>query len=94
MIISFRFLIGCLLTAEVAFLGYIYFLGPTNYKIFQHQHAYHHHLQQEIDRLAKELNQLKKELHALTTEPFFKEKIAREELQMGRSDETIYFYSA
>jgi len=46
---------------------------------------------QELALLEAEVAGLEAELHAFNTHSFYKEKIAREQLQMARADEKVYY---
>ena len=48
-------------------------------------------LEQEIVLLQSEISVLDKEVVAWNTDPFYKEKVAREQLQMAREHEEILF---
>ena len=50
-------------------------------------------LQAEIEQLKAENDQLAQKIEAMKTDPFWQEKIAREELNMARPDEIIYKFS-
>ncbi|GAK60788.1 cell division protein FtsB [Candidatus Vecturithrix granuli] len=47
----------------------------------------------EIEQLKAENDQLAQKIEAMKTDPFWQEKIAREELNMARPDEIIYKFS-
>lgn len=77
--------------AEIVICAALYFVGPRG----KQQMAQY---KQEIDALniAKhnlevEIGQLENELVTWENNLFFKEKIAREQLQMARKDETVYY---
>lgn len=48
-------------------------------------------LEEEIIALQREIAALHDEMVAWQREPFFKEKLAREKLQLARQGETIYY---
>jgi len=47
-------------------------------------------IDQELVVLQDEITRLEKQLVSINNDPFYKEKIAREQLQMARKDELIY----
>lgn len=47
-------------------------------------------LAEQVNALEQEVDDLSMNICAVKTEDFFKEKIARQQLQMARADETIY----
>jgi cell division protein FtsB len=50
------------------------------------------HVLERIEVLHQKIAEMKACSKALEEDPFFKEKIAREQLQMARADEIIYYY--
>jgi cell division protein FtsB len=46
---------------------------------------------QAVDRCTEKIVQLKSEAELWATDPFYKEKIAREELQMARKGDEIFY---
>lgn len=50
-------------------------------------------IEQEVAALASEVDALEHEVHDWHTHTFNKEKIAREQLQMAKPGETIYYLS-
>jgi len=48
-------------------------------------------LEQKIDQLSDQVAQLEHEVTEWKTNDFYKEKIAREQLQMSRKDDEIYY---
>ncbi len=47
-------------------------------------------LEAEIEQLKVEHEQIQQKIEAMKTDPFWQEKIAREELNLARPDEIIY----
>jgi cell division protein FtsB len=50
-------------------------------------------LEAEIEQLRADNARITEEIEAIRTDPFFQEKIAREELNMALPDETIYKFA-
>ncbi len=50
-------------------------------------------LEAEIEQLKVEHEQIQQKIEAMKTDPFWQEKIAREELNLARPDEIIYKFS-
>lgn len=48
-------------------------------------------LEMEIESLQKDISDLELKIFKWNTNPFFKEKYARQQLQMTRKDDTVYF---
>lgn len=77
--------------AEIIICAALYFVGPRGkQQMIQYK--------QEINALnatkyalQAEIEQLENELITWENNLFFKEKVAREQLQMARKDETVYY---
>lgn len=84
--ISRIFLLG-----EVLIVFGIYFFGvdglPKLYKLRDENST----LEEEIVALSKEIAGLDNEMIAWNTDPFYKERVAREQLQMAREQDEIFF---
>lgn len=48
-------------------------------------------LEEELKVLTNEIDEIENEKLAWNTDPFYKEKVAREQLQMARKDDEIFF---
>jgi cell division protein FtsB len=68
-----------------------YFLGAQGLQKLAHARAETTALTQELAQLDAEITLLNQEIIAWNTNPFYKEKVAREELQMARADEHIFY---
>ena len=80
------------LCAEVLVFAGFYIFGSSGMpKIFHLQHEIHL-LQTDLSTLKFEISQLEGQIALQKTHPFFQEKIAREQLQMARTDEQIFIY--
>jgi cell division protein FtsB len=79
------------LLSELLIFGSIYFWGvdgrPKVYKLCVENSI----LEKEIKVLNKEIEEIENEKLAWNTDPFYKEKVAREQLQMARKDDEIFF---
>jgi cell division protein FtsB len=79
------------LTLEIMVFVTVYFFGSDGMTKLSE-------LQQENDQLEADIVLLKNEIEGIdlqvaqwNTDPYYKEKIAREQLQMARSDDQILF---
>lgn len=80
-------------TAEIFIFAGIYFFGAQGlHAVWQLQHE-NSKAQQTVSVLQEEVTHLEHELHAWQHHPFYKEKLAREQLQMARPGEQIYYLS-
>ena len=89
--ISMMQIIKFFFIAEIMICTVLYFVSPHGKQMLAEY-------QQEIEtlkiiknNLESEIGQLEHELVAWENNLFFKEKIAREQLQMARKDETVYY---
>lgn len=79
--------------AEVLiFFGY-YFCGKQGLHHIWHLQAENNEFEQSLAGLNVEIAALEHEIHEWSTQPFYKEKMAREQLQMAYAGEQIYYLS-
>ena len=74
------------------FLG-TYFFGGQGIKALGQLNDQHRQLVQEIAQLEDDVTRLEQKITTWQTNPFYKEKIARERLHMARKNELIYYVS-
>jgi cell division protein FtsB len=79
--------------AEILFFSWTYFLGPQGMYALWAIDKDHQELKAHNQALEAEGNKLQKYIDAWGQKPFFKEKYAREKLQMAYPSEEIYFLS-
>jgi cell division protein FtsB len=80
-----------LLLFEMTAFGYIYLFGQNGIKELQIQQLSVVELQKNLILLDDEIVQLKKEIYAWQTNDFYKEKVAREQLQMARKGDELFY---
>jgi cell division protein FtsB len=80
-----------LLVAEMAAFGHIYFFGSNGIKSLQAHKKVVEDLKSDIMILDEEVAQLEKEIYAWQTDDFYKEKVAREQLQMARKGDELFY---
>ena len=79
-----------LLVVEIAIFGFVYLFGNhgiNQLKIVQEENQ---SLLNEVNELKSEVKGLEKQFDEWKSDDFYKEKIARERLQMSRPNEHIY----
>jgi len=86
-----RIFMKVLLLLEMAAFGHVYFFGTNGIKVLQNQRHGVAELQKNIVSLNGEVVQLEKEIYAWQTNDFYKEKIAREQLQMARKGDELFY---
>ncbi len=76
--------------AEALIFCWVYFLGPQGMRTVWHMRQENGIAQKMIKEVTQEVAQLEKEIVQWRTSAFYKEKYAREQLQMARAGEVIY----
>jgi len=90
MVITKRFLLRFFLGCEVIFFICVHFFGGQGLLVFMKLKKENRQLAFEITVLESEIKELEKTVLAFKTNPFYKEKIAREVLRMGKKGEQVY----
>jgi len=80
-----------LLLIEMIIFGQVYFFGNNGIKALQAQKNVVEDLKKDILVLNTEITQLEKEIYAWQTDDFYKEKVAREQLQMARKGDELFY---
>jgi cell division protein FtsB len=78
------------LGVEIVVFGLFYWFGADG---FRNLHKFNHEksmLEQEVRVLSGEIDQLNNEVIAFEQDIFYREKLAREQLQMARKNEEIF----
>lgn len=83
-----------LLLMEIGVFGYIYFFGTNGLQALQSQQMIAAGLQKEVEQMKEEIQQLTQEMYVWQNDSFYKEKIAREQLQMARKGDEIFYIGA
>jgi len=84
------FMKTALLLEMVAF-GYVYMCGKNGICVYRAQKNVVEDLKKDILVLDNEVAQLQKEMHVWQTDDFYKEKVAREQLQMARKGDELFY---
>jgi len=80
-----------LLVVEMSMFGYLYFCGTNGIRALQKQKMIVVNLQKNITQLKGDIDQLEHEMYAWQTDDFYKEKVAREQLQMARKGDELFY---
>lgn len=80
-----------LLLLEMGAFGHMYFFGKNGIAALQTQKKVVVGLKHTIVQLDNEVIRLEKEIYAWQTDDFYKEKIAREQLQMARKGDELFY---
>lgn len=76
---------------EITVFVFVYIFGPQGIQALRHVKQENMVLEQHLDVLRAEVSELKDTLVAWEQYPFYKEKIAREQLQMARKGDQVYY---
>ncbi len=79
------------LYAEICIFFGVYFFGVDGILTLHSLQNDNVKLENEITQLQSEISSLQRDITAWESDPFFKEKVARELLQMARQSEEIFF---
>ena len=79
------------LAAEVVIFTLLYLIGPAGVYSSNILRRENDELLKEIYTIESEVNHLYTQIELVKTEPFYKEKIAREQLQMAKDGELIVY---
>ena len=80
-----------LLMVEMMALGYLYIFGTHGIEELQKQRMIVTDLEKSVVHLKADIEQLENEIHAWQTNDFYKEKVAREQLQMARKGDELFY---
>jgi cell division protein FtsB len=80
-----------LLGVEVLLFAVLYVRGPQGIQALHDMHAEQTTVHDGVDQLRVEVTTLKQEIDDWQKHPFHKEKIAREQLQMARPDDEVFY---
>lgn len=81
------------LYAEMIALGVFYIWSPHGVQSVTRLVHECEEVEQQVFNVKRDIATLELEVDQWESEPFYKEKIAREQLQMARKHEVIYHYS-
>jgi cell division protein FtsB len=73
--------------------AYIYLFGPHGMRVLMDIEQEDAQLNSEITQVQMRVNTLQTTITQWNIHPFYKEKIAREQLQMARKNDEIYYIS-
>jgi cell division protein FtsB len=85
------YLLRLFLLGEIVIFGAVYFWGEDGVNRYNKICEENRKIEQDIIVLKKEVQDLEAQLSAWQTDPFYKEKVAREQLQMARAGEELFY---
>lgn len=90
---SKRILLRIFLVGEIVFFVITYVVSPEGLTSVQNKKLENKQLASQIETLTEEIKKLESETQAWEHNPFYREKIAREQLQMARPTDEVYYVS-
>lgn len=90
MIMRKRYIARLIFSLEILIFGGFYFLGSNGIMKMVEMKESSMLLEKEIAVLSADVEELHSQIAVQKSHPFFKEKIAREQLQMARAHEEVY----
>ena len=79
------------LVLELMAFGYIYMYGKNGMASLHKQRMILFGLEEHVMQIKNEIEVLEKEIYVWQSDDFYKEKIAREQLQMARKGDELYY---
>ena len=80
-----------LLLVEMAGFGYLYVYGANGMQVLAQQREVVVELERNVIALKGDIEKLEEEMYAWQTDDFYKEKVAREQLQMARKGDELFY---
>lgn len=85
-----RLLLRIFFLGQILVFGVNYTMGTHGLRTLWTVNKNNCRLQKKIDILHQELQDLEQQKNSWNSDPFLKEKVAREQLQLAKADEDIY----
>jgi cell division protein FtsB len=82
------------LILEMVAFGYLYIAGKNGMQSLGNQRSAVVVMEHKIAQLNTEVVSLEKEIYVWQTDDFYKEKVAREQLQMARKGDELFYIGA
>lgn len=83
-------LLRIVLAGEAILFSYFFYYGSHGLKAVSQLSQETTHIQHDVDSIKQEIAHLEQEIDTWEHDEFYKEKLAREHLQMARDGEEIY----
>ena len=86
-----KIVVRCILCVQMGVLVYLYFFEKNGLQMLSVQKKERVALEMQLKQLQKEIDALEAEMYVWQTDDFYKEKIAREQLQMARKGDKLFY---
>jgi len=78
---------------EIIFFVVLYFVSSDGVSALCRKREENRHLALKVESLKKEIEKLEADIQKWEHNPFYREKVAREQLQMARPTDEVYYVS-
>lgn len=85
-----KYSIQIFFTCEILLFAWLYYAGNNGIQAMHALDAESKEIEKQITQARSDIALVEKEIMCWREDDFYKEKLAREELHMGKSDEEIY----
>lgn len=86
-----KLFLRALLFFEIVIFGFTYLFGSNGLYFLKDLDKENNKLNIEVQNLKNEILSLENQINDWTVDPFYKEQLAREKLQLARENEKIYY---
>src|SRR5579872_637638 len=86
-----KLFVRLLLCFEMCVFGLLYIVGKNGLQLLQKQKQELQQLNTHMLQLQSDISLLENDIHVWQTNDFYKEKIAREQLQMARKGDKLFY---
>ena len=93
MVMSKKIILRVFLAGEIIFFVIMYVVSPEGLTAVQNKKLENKQLASRVETLTEEIKKLEDEIKRWETNPFYREKVAREQLQMARPTDEVYYVS-
>lgn len=90
---SKKIVVRAFLVVEIVFFVTMYFVSPDGLMAVTKRKMENKQLADSLCQLREEIKKLEIETKKWEIDPFYREKVAREQLQMARPDDEVYYIS-
>ncbi len=88
---SKKIVLRIFLLGEIVFFVTMYVMSPEGLTSVQNKKMENKQLASRVETFTKEIQKLEEETKRWETNPFYREKVAREQLQMARPTDEVYY---
>ncbi|MDR3646089.1 MAG: septum formation initiator family protein [Candidatus Babeliales bacterium] len=86
-----KLFLRAILFVEILIFGFTYLFGSNGLYYLKDLDKENHQLNNEVLNLKSEISSIESQINEWSTDPFYKEQLAREKLQLARENEKIFY---